>query len=381
MEAPMFLSGGPSFLWPLHCGIMAAASAGVLAACVLLVRRVGLRQATGDTGVFSRPARAPVAASAAAPVAPPAGGAAAPAPPVVYAPPAPAGKIRRINGSPVLWRELRQPLTRSVVKRVLGVVIPVVLLATLYAFFAGYEMLEEVDTHVFFVCLYLIAGILVTVVLAATSITTEKETGSWPLLLATTIAARHIVLAKAAGVLRRSLPVWAFLAAHVVAFSVVGYVHPVAIFLVALVAGWTAIFLTGLGLWLSALLRRSTTAVITALGAVLVLWLLLPLLLELTSHIDFDDYEVRRTLDDAAQAVAAANPVRQAAVLMGGTAGTFQAEESLRALDFNWPDPYGYLDAGECALAVIGHAYGYGIVAVLLSAAAGRRVRRRIYPG
>ena len=45
------------FYWPLHCGIMLLFSAGVLALSMLLVRRLSLRLATGDTAVVDAPAQ------------------------------------------------------------------------------------------------------------------------------------------------------------------------------------------------------------------------------------------------------------------------------------------------------------------------------------
>jgi ABC-type transport system involved in multi-copper enzyme maturation permease subunit len=45
-------SVGPAFSWPLHCVIMLGFSTLLLALSTLCVRRVGLRQATGQAGIF-----------------------------------------------------------------------------------------------------------------------------------------------------------------------------------------------------------------------------------------------------------------------------------------------------------------------------------------
>ena len=72
-------------------------------------------------------------------------------------------------------------------------------------------------------------GMLFTIVLPATSITSEKETRSWPLLLATTIDDRQILFGKFIGILRRCLPVWIFLFGHIILFSLAEFIHPIAI--------------------------------------------------------------------------------------------------------------------------------------------------------
>jgi len=49
MMSPRMGGGMPFFSWPLHCGIMLAASAVVLSASVIKVRKVALRQAIGQS--------------------------------------------------------------------------------------------------------------------------------------------------------------------------------------------------------------------------------------------------------------------------------------------------------------------------------------------
>jgi len=391
LSDPSVMVGAPfSFYWPLNCAITLGLSFGVLGVCVLLLRRVGLKQAVGDSGVVGGgpfppgpPAMAwaggaggpaPVVAGAAIDAAPIM---AVPAPVPLRAASAPAGaKVRRISGSPLIWRELRQPLTRSTVKKVLAVVIPLVILAAMYAAWWGQDGLDDDESHIFFVVVYLIAGILFTSVLAATAVTTEKETSSWPLLLSTPVGSGHIAAAKAAGVFRRSLPVWAVLAAHALTAALAGVLHPVAVIQLGLIAGYVVVFVTGLGLFLSALLRRSTAAVLTVLGIIATLWGLSHLLLGLAAEIPF---EGRQGVQTAFEFSVACNPVAQAVIVADAAAGDYEAGRRTAELDYDGPEPFDDLN-GDTATVLVGqYALAYSALGVLLAWLAAVRLRRRIY--
>ena len=67
--------------------------------------------------------------------------------------------------------------------------------------------------------IFLSFGMLFTIVIPATTITSEKEAGSWQLLLTTTQSDWQIIWAKFIGVIRRCLPVWFFLFGHLILFS------------------------------------------------------------------------------------------------------------------------------------------------------------------
>ena len=88
MFNPRGMGGMPMLSWPLHCGIMLAASAVVLFLSVAMVRKVALRQATGQLGTTRRRRcfrkKGPLMAGAVRQES--------------------TGRIRRINGSPTIWR-------------------------------------------------------------------------------------------------------------------------------------------------------------------------------------------------------------------------------------------------------------------------------------
>ncbi|UCE46799.1 MAG: ABC transporter permease subunit, partial [Phycisphaerales bacterium] len=94
MTVPRAAAGGmPVISWPLHCGIILAASAVLLSVCVIRVRKVALRQATGQLGILPRKRRKSGKVSAAT------------ADRDDFAAP-----TRRVTGPPIVWKELRFPL-------------------------------------------------------------------------------------------------------------------------------------------------------------------------------------------------------------------------------------------------------------------------------
>jgi ABC-type transport system involved in multi-copper enzyme maturation permease subunit len=117
---------------------------------------------------------------------------------------------------------------------------------------------------------------LVTMIVAATPVTSEKESRTWPMLLATTLGPWQILLGKAAGVFRRVTPVWLLLIGHVLLFTLVGYMHPILSLHLAMLVTYTVVFLTATGLYLGARFKRTTTAVVMNIVVAVVVWGILP---------------------------------------------------------------------------------------------------------
>ncbi|MHC4717494.1 MAG: ABC transporter permease [Planctomycetota bacterium] len=357
----------PFFNWPLHCGVMLGLSAIAVFLCVLLVRRVALRQAMG--GDSSPQARA------APPVILPVAQAAGPTgPPTLEAAPVGAfstGRIRRIRGSPVLWKELRTPLTRSLIKRVIGIVVPLSVAAVVYVLIGWMGDLDEGVVQVMFVCAYTIIGIFVTMILSATTITSEKEAQSWPLLLSTTLSNGQILWGKFAGVARRCWCGWVLLAGHLAAFVLAGVLHPVVLVHMTMVTAWIFIFLTGTGLYFSTLFRKTTSAVVMNLALVATLWVIVPILLAILSPLD---------LDKVTEVCLTANPVIQAGVLTDGASSDdfFSSYgRHSRAMRYHWPT--GQSDVEETTEHMAAYMGVYSVAGLVFALCAQRRFRRKVF--
>jgi len=372
-----------AMLWPVHCGIMLAATFGVLLLCASSLRKVALRQATGEDAACqplpTLPPLSPIQMAAAAsvrpPVPPPPGTAGGPGWRLPADPPAPdTGPIRRVEGSPILWREflrpvLGEPVTRAVVIAVCGATLVLAYLVVL-----GVGAMDDGAAQAGFIVTYLTVALAWTAVLAAGAIAPEREARCWPLLMTTTLSDRHVLAAKAVGVLRRSAPVWVLLGGHLVLFTAVGLLHIVTVLHLLLVAGGALTFLLGLCLYLSMRLRRTTSAVMLSLAVPLLLWALAPAVTEM----------VLRAAGAGGGEVATAawvnelgNPIIQAAVVTAGGTSEWGMGYGLGALHYSWR--LGAMGIGRTTLLVAASGFAYMLTGLLLALAARRRFRRDIF--
>jgi len=277
--------------WPVHCGIALGASAGLLLLAATFVRKVALRQATGQSVLLS--ARKKVETSGDATM---------------------GRSIRRVVGPPVFWKERRTPLLGKLgaLRIVVGILAMGLLLLT-YALCAREDMLGDDGAQVTYIVIFAGLGILFTMVLPATSITSEKESRAWPILLTTTVSNWEVLWGKFLGALRRCSAAWLLLFAHVVVFTLPGIIHPVALLQLGILVAWIAFFLCATGLYFSTRFKRTTTAVVANVALAVAIWGVFPLLLGLT-------LEVTRTGDDLLEFYLDMNPVVHAIVIAMATA-------------------------------------------------------------
>ncbi len=271
-EQMMSPHGKAQFFWPIHCAIMLGLSALILTWSAKIVRKVALRQITGQLNPGQRNGRAQ---------SPSRNGSAATPNPVSQ------DRIKRVVGPAVVWKELRAPFIQGVGHRNsyigLGATLAVLALTYLSGLWDG--SLDQNFWHASYGLLFIFIGIIVTTVFSATRITTEKESQTWSLLLATPLDDRDILLGKAVSAFRRCLPVWGLLAAHVILFVLVGYIHPIAILHLIIIVTWLTCFITGAGLYFSARFARTTSAVTACFGLMLGLWAVGPILVGLLNFI------------------------------------------------------------------------------------------------
>jgi ABC-type transport system involved in multi-copper enzyme maturation permease subunit len=344
-------TGMPAISWPLHCGIMSAASALILSAAVARVRKVALRQAAGQletTRSGRRIRRKGTAGDSAARQVP--------------------GRIRRIKGRPAVWKELRTPILRG--RRITAFIVPLfalVLIFVSYGLFEAADLLDDKEVHMIYVTIFLGLGMLFTIVLPATSITSEKEARSWPLLLATTLGEGQILFGKFVGVARRCLPAWLFLFGHLVLFTVAGYIHPIALVQVAIIAAWVIVFLCCTGLYFSARFKHTTTAVIMNFALAAVIWGLVPLLLIILGGIRPRDQDFAALYTDLT------NPICQELIVMEATGGGWNSALGYEWLELHAGDPNKAISI--MLLVMLGYMFA-GFVFVWLAKC---RIRRNVF--
>lgn len=242
--------------WIFHCGIVLACSLAVLLACVLMVRKVALAQVTGQTLTLVGRRRKRKIKPTSARITP----------------------IRPVKSNPVLWKETCYPLLgRNKIITITIVSLALIVTLITYAFMASENMFDEEEMHMCYGTIYMGLGLLFTFTLGASTITSEKETRSWPLLLATTLTDYQILKGKLLGSIRRILLAWVPLFAHLFIFTLTGHIHPVAIFQIAILVAWIIIFLSGTGIFFSTCFKRTTTAVILNFSLAAAIWAIFPM--------------------------------------------------------------------------------------------------------
>jgi ABC-type transport system involved in multi-copper enzyme maturation permease subunit len=438
----------PGFHWWVNCLVMLAATFGVLTACVALVRRVGQRQACGGGAPSAMPLSmlpqaanlVPAPAMDTVPGSDPTGparpgsvhsamdtvpgpdptgparpgsvpsamdtvpgpdptgparpgsvdsaleGVALALPPPIPADHVHAARIRGISGSPVLWRELRAVAIRSRVARYIVLGAAGLLLAIIYVLTASIDDgFTDDDVHMLFVGALTIVATIATAVYTAVNVTSEKEAGTWEILLVTPLSEWHVLLAKAAGCVRRCLPIWLLPIGHGVLFVLMGLaakltgnpnpylVHPILPFHLALVAVSVIAFFTGTGLLFGAWLKRTTTAVVLNLGLALLLWAALPGAMYLLAE-GFSG-GMCRDMRQVAGFTVNANPVCQAGVATLGASGSREANAALADLRYDWPEmrAVGLTKSTLCLAFFTAMYVGLGAASMLLA----RRILRR----
>jgi len=349
-------TGASFFYWPIHCMLMLGASALLTAMSVKIVRKVALRQAVGQIEPVKNSTRDKKSKKSSG---------------RHSEQPEPAGVIRRVTDSPVLWRELRAPMIQGAEGRnnIIGLAIAIISLLITYG--TCEKFLDEAFTQMGYVLMFTVIGSIFTIVLSATSITSEKETRSWPILLATSMDDWHILLGKAIGVFRRCLPIWLLMAGHIFLFTCLKYIHPIAILHMPIFATGLIVFLTGTGLYFSARFKRTTSAVIASFGLVLVLWVVLPAVLGLVS-VFTHDYDIFGYL-------VSANPTAQLAILMQGAGGKWNAQAGFSNLNFAWPGVSSWHKVWPTTGLVIIYMLIYTATGILFAWRAKCRFRRNVF--
>ncbi|MFH1717149.1 MAG: ABC transporter permease subunit, partial [Planctomycetota bacterium] len=252
----------------------------------------------------------------------------------------------------------------------IGLIVAVVALLITYGVCRNEKCLDEDFAHITYALMFIVIGSIFNMVLSASCITSEKETRSWPILLATSMDDWYILLGKAVGVFRRCLPFWLFLAGHVAFFISVRYIHPIALPHLFMLVSGLVVFLTGTGIYFSTRFKHTTSAVVASFGLALFLWAVVPMLLGFLMAVTRDGKVLETYL--------CANPATQVTVIMGGAAGKWNARDTLSALDYNWPNNR-WDGVGATTGVLFAYMLMYISVGLFFAWRAKRLFRRRIF--
>ncbi|MBN2588518.1 MAG: ABC transporter permease subunit [Sedimentisphaerales bacterium] len=293
------------FFWYLNCGILAVASIVLIAISTILVRKVALRQATGQIYLSRKKKKRKKDSN------------------VEYQ--ESSTKIRKVKDPPVIWKELRTPMLGKHKKfAMVCIFLTLSLLIFIYWLCARERVLDDPDIHSVFVIAFLIIGTFFTIILTATGITTEKEARSWPILLMTTLDDRQILFGKYIGTIRRLIPVWILLFAHVIIFSLDVVINPLSVIQITILVLWIVTFLFCTGVYFSSCFKHTTTAVIVNFVFAATIWIFAPLLFFI-----LDGFLHISGMQGFAEYYVDTNPFLHAVVIMGANTNT-------SASSYNW---------------------------------------------
>ena len=190
----------------------------------------------------------------------------------------------RIGNWPIAWKDSRFSLVASPTITAVLVGGALILLGEIYVMTAVAGLYRYGEFHGGLVAVLLVPGLFATTYSAAISIAKEREARCWTVLLTTAMSDWRLLMEKAWGAMRRGLPAWMFLAAHLAIFTCLGFVHPVVlVHLSALIIG-QVLLLTSIGLYMSVRIRRPSLAMVATLAVPAMLWFVIPSLVPMIEH-------------------------------------------------------------------------------------------------
>ncbi len=204
---------------------------------------------------------------------------------------------RVVSDHPVLWRELRLPLLAGGRNRM---ALYTILIAALGVYYLWVYRISEYTFSLAFseqgynivpTIIPLLLALLVSGFLTTSAITGERESRTLDVLMTSPLTPRQIVLGKYFGSLRRQWLAPAFILAHCSLLFLLGWLHPVGIFIILLTTLGPVALFTATGLMYSVVLARTTTAAVLNLLTILGLYAGVPLAMvvaDIITQLDFD---------------------------------------------------------------------------------------------
>ena len=234
----------PIISWKLHCIIMLGLSVSLLAFSAFCIRKVGLRQATGQAGIFSSRRERRIADKKLK------------TGEVLYAV---SKRIRPVKGPPIIWKKIINLwIKNSRIGAILTTTLALLILIVAYGYCTYKDLFSHQETHIAFIIIYFFFGLFRTATSAATCITTEKEAQTWSILLTTPLTEKQIVFEKIVGSCLAGWAFWFLLAAHLVVFSLAGFISPVAILPLVLLIISSMLLVSAVGVFFSSCFKRSS---------------------------------------------------------------------------------------------------------------------------
>lgn len=185
-----------------------------------------------------------------------------------------------ITGHPVYWKEMHRSEPGTAFDPKLEWIMMSVSLILTYVSGAYMGALMETAFHAILVTILSILAFLRIGILSAFSISSEKQSRTWPILLTTPLAEEDIVKMKVKAILRKTAAYWIIILADVLVFSCLLVINPFAIIGVTLAIVTTVLFLLGVGFYFGMRLKTTTQTLAVTFLVPIALWVFCPCFLQ-----------------------------------------------------------------------------------------------------
>ena len=211
---------------------------------------------------------------------------------------------RTVRGQCVVWKEMHNSLFRSELLRGRYIYLllagAIVILYSLFMLFAVGDMQEVVWAVI---VLSAIIALLLTAITSAVSISAERETSSWHILLCTPLTDADILWGKMTGVLRKIAAVWLYIFIFI-AIMIYARVFPLsALFLTAIIAFGYIGLLVGMGMYFGVICKTGTKAVMAVLIIAGLLWIGPLVFAEMSRFNYYDTVEMMMSVNPVIQMI------------------------------------------------------------------------------
>ncbi|MEN6309627.1 MAG: ABC transporter permease subunit [Anaerohalosphaeraceae bacterium] len=183
--------------------------------------------------------------------------------------------LRTVTGNAMIWKELRTPMLRRRKLKLAAIVSPLILLnAILFLSIVGIQSQArwlEVMMSLLFIMIGLSPFVL-TLLFSAGAISSEKENGTWPILLVTPLSGWTILLGKIVGIIKKTCIYWLSVLGLLWIVIYVNEFPPVTSLLVLLIAGQIFLWICASGLFWGSLVRKTATSVVLTIFSLVVCW-------------------------------------------------------------------------------------------------------------
>jgi len=279
------------------------------------------------------------------------------------------GPIDRVRGNPLFWkatrRRLRQPISPKLLLATIGVFV--------FYFYGGVLSVggaSAVNFHVGVLGVLMAVSVLWCGFLSACSIVMDKESGFWPLVLASPMDSFTIFTQRVRVIFRRSWLILAMAGGHTLVFAAALVLYPLVLLQVPVALAWAVLFTVAMGMYCSVRSRTTPAAVLATFSVLGALWLGVPLLAYLLADLAGGGF-----LRDAMHWLMAASPFTH---LHAGLSGS--VEHAGQFAPMTWRDGGELvMPAGQFLFMMTFWTTAYLVASVWLIHATIRSFRRRVY--